>query len=170
VLTVVTAKRPCLLQEQIDLKTYQDRRVDFRVHVQKNRSGRWRVVAMAGKGADPQALSTHVRFGGIIWPAEEVLEKWFGKQAQVWADRLAGLSLSVAERLDRASNGTLGELGLDVGIDTQGNLWLFEANAKPGHHIFSHPHLRGARMLWADLVIDYAMGLSSRSATGVARP
>ncbi|MEK1830725.1 YheC/YheD family protein [Priestia megaterium] len=38
--------------------------------------------------------------------------------------------------LEQELNGLIGELGFDFGVDYQGNVWLFEANSKPGRSIF----------------------------------
>ncbi|MDI3256317.1 MAG: YheC/YheD family protein [Kyrpidia sp.] len=165
-LSALAARKGYLLQERVELRTFQGRRVDFRVHVQNTRRGRWSVVAIAGKGAHPHALSTHVRFGGLVWPAKEVLGHWFGADADTWVERLGRLGCAVAERLERTSGGVFGEVGLDMGISVDGHLWLFEANAKPGHHIFAHPALRRARLEWARLVVDYAAGLSEAGKKG----
>ncbi|MDI3327258.1 MAG: YheC/YheD family protein [Alicyclobacillaceae bacterium] len=156
----LASRRPFLLQKRVDLLLFQGRRVDFRVHLQRGSLGRWTLVALAGKGAGSGALSTHVRYGGIVWPAERVLGAWFGGEAAAWRKHLADLAVAAAERLEGALGGRLAELGLDVGIDAVGRTWVFEANAKPGHHIFSHPDLRSARVRWARLVVDYAADLA----------
>ncbi|HHY66660.1 MAG TPA: YheC/YheD family protein [Alicyclobacillus sp.] len=155
-LTALTSRRAYLLQEKIELKTYHGRKVDFRVHLQKDRHGRWRMVAAAGKGAHPEALSTHVRFGGTVWPAEEILSHWFAHDSDTWLNRFSDVGCAVARSLERVVGGNFGEMGLDMGICTEGRLWMFEVNAKPGHHIFHHPELKGRRTQWAQMVIDYA--------------
>ncbi len=37
--------------------------------------------------------------------------------------------------IERKSKRRVGELGFDIGIDKSGNIWMFEANAKPGRSI-----------------------------------
>ena len=57
-------------------------------------------------------------------------------------------------------NGPVGEWGLDVAIDEDGRVYVFEANAKPGRAIFRHPNLRSAGRVSANLVVEYAASLA----------
>ena len=41
------------------------------------------------------------------------------------------LAVEIASLISRNSEGLTGELGIDIGIDTEGNPWLIEVNSKP---------------------------------------
>ena len=65
--------------------------------------------------------------------------------------------------LENEITGTIGEIGYDVGIDKNGQLWLFEANSKPGRSIFKHPKLKDYDQLSRSLPISFALYLTKRS-------
>lgn len=70
-------------------------------------------------------------------------------------------AITIAETLEEQIDGTLGELGLDIGVDRNGRVWLFEVNAKPGRHIFLHPSLREAGRMSAKYITDYCLNLTN---------
>ena len=69
-------------------------------------------------------------------------------------------AITVAKVLEQQIDGPLGELGLDMGIDINRKIWLFEVNAKPGRHIFHHPSLREAGRQSAKYITDYSLKLA----------
>ncbi|MOA37277.1 Endospore coat-associated protein YheD [compost metagenome] len=46
----------------------------------------------------------------------------------------------IAKQIERASGQLLGEMSMDLGIDSAGGIWFFEANSKPMK--FDEPHIR----------------------------
>ncbi|WP_328018892.1 YheC/YheD family protein, partial [Heyndrickxia sporothermodurans] len=57
----------------------------------------------------------------------------------------------------------LAKLGLILAlIQKKGNVWLFEANSKPGRSIFSHPNLREFDFLTRKLTLSYSIFLTER--------
>jgi D-alanine-D-alanine ligase-like ATP-grasp enzyme len=70
-------------------------------------------------------------------------------------------AILIAEVTEQHVNGPLGELGMDIGVDRSGRVWLFEVNAKPGRHIFLHPSLREAGLQSAKCITDYSMKLAN---------
>ncbi|MNJ68961.1 Endospore coat-associated protein YheD [compost metagenome] len=49
-------------------------------------------------------------------------------------------ALLIARQIEKGTGYTLGEMSMDLGIDKEGNIWFFEANAKPMK--FDEPHIR----------------------------
>lgn len=133
-----------VLQAAIPLIEWGGRPCDFRVLLQKH-NGQWEVtgtgVRVAGKGA----ITTHVPNGGYIAAAGPVIDKWFGARAVIIEQSLADATLELANAVDRQYNGGLGEMSIDIGIDRQGDIWFFEANAKPMK--FDEPDIRRRALL-----------------------
>lgn len=150
-----------LVQQGIRLIKYQQRPVDFRIHLHKDSQGQWQVVAIGAKMAGPGCVTTHVRTGGTVLSTFELLQKVFGKEATVMKERLEQKAIAIAKALEEQIDGPLGELGLDMGIDVNKKIWLFEVNAKPGRHIFHHPSLREAGRLSAKYITDYSLKLAN---------
>jgi hypothetical protein len=51
-------------------------------------------------------------------------------------DRLETVSHLIPPFIEK-HHGPLVELGIDVGVDRQGNVWILEVNSKPGRTIFT---------------------------------
>jgi len=154
---------PCIIQEGIRLGLFDDCKTDFRVHVHHGLDDRWRVVAIAAKVANRQAITTHVHSGGHVEVGDVVLDRWFGANRAEVKHRLEQSASAVCERLATALDPSLGELGLDMGIAQDGRVVLFEANAKPGRAIFAHRDLREAGSVSRRQVFAHAQFLETRS-------
>ncbi|MBM7551113.1 YheC/YheD family protein [Thalassobacillus pellis] len=127
-----------LLQPQIRLFEIDEQPVDFRVHTNKDETGKWRATVMAARLGSKGQPTTHLTYGAQVKLVEEIFPE---KKAAQITKRLESAALETSYELDRHYHQQLGELGLDIGIDQDDSLWLFEANAKPGYFIFEHPIL-----------------------------
>lgn len=123
---------------------WHGRPCDFRVLLQKLR-GRWRMVGKGVRVAGAGSITTHVPNGGSIANAREVLEQAFGDEATNVSQNLERMTIQCAEVIDHHFNESLGEMSMDIGIDTSGELWFFEANAKPMK--FDEPDIRKKSLL-----------------------
>ncbi len=157
-----------IMQEEIPLCTYRGRKTDFRVHVQRRPEGSFVVTGFAAKVGAKGAVTTHVRSGGRIEDAGEVLAAWFADQSRSKYDAVIEAALAISYRLSQSLDPRLGELGLDMGYSDDGRLVLFEANAKPGRSIFHSAFLRQANQASLRLLIEYAQSLTKKQGQVVA--
>jgi hypothetical protein len=149
-----------IIQQGIDLIRYQHRPVDFRVHANKDTKGAWKISAIAAKVAGVGSPTTHIKNGGMIKTIDELFsEPELKRQLKEGLETAAlDLSLSLEENL----NGIIGEIGFDFGVDSNGQIWLFEANSKPGRSIFAHPGLKECDILTRRLSLAYAVYLTNK--------
>ncbi|MED1793326.1 YheC/YheD family protein [Brevibacillus nitrificans] len=150
-----------LAQQGISLMTYLGRPFDFRVHLHKNQLNQWVVSCTAAKVAGSGSVTTHVRTGGTVIPGDELLQHLFGRQKVMMVERISDASIRLATAIEMAKGIDLGELGLDMGIDTHGHVWMFEANSKPGRSIFKHARLKQADYESRKLLVDYSCYLAN---------
>ncbi|MHA7964339.1 YheC/YheD family endospore coat-associated protein [Paenibacillus sp. CAU 1782] len=130
-----------IAQQGIQLASFNDRRFDLRALVQKNRRGIWEVTGMGARIAGASSITTHVPRGGRIDDPEKLLTYSFNaERAHMLLQKAKTTSLLIARQIERASGQRLGEMSMDLGIDSNGNLWFFEANSKPMK--FDEPHIR----------------------------
>jgi hypothetical protein len=149
-----------LVQQGINLLRNEARSIDFRVHTNKDDMGKWHVSAIAAKIAGPGSVTTHSRSGGDIKTLEEI----FSNEECTWyTAKLSNAALLLSSSLDRNVEGIIGEIGFDLGIDRNGDVWLFEANSKPGRTIFTHPELKDFDLLTRKLSIAFAVFLTEQS-------
>jgi hypothetical protein len=149
-----------LAQQGIRLIRVQKRPVDFRVHLHKDSSDRWKVVGIGSKLAGLGSITTHVRTGGTLLSTQQLFDKNFGDRSEQMLQTLKDTAITISEVLEENADGPLGEIGMDMGIDQNFRIWLFECNAKPGRHIFDHPTLREAGRQSAKCITDYSMRLA----------
>lgn len=148
---------PYIIQQGIDLAKLAGRPFDFRVLVQKNLSGQWALTGIGTRVAGHQRITTHVPRGGRIESSTYVLEQLYPNQTEEMLKRIRQLALSLAKEIERPYT-LLGEMSMDIGMDQQGGLWFFEANAKPMK--FDEPTIRSKSL---KNIIDYSKYLTFSS-------
>jgi hypothetical protein len=160
--TVFGGKRlnSMLVQQGISLIKNEQRKIDFRVHTNKDDKGFWKVTAIAAKIAGPGSVTTHLKNGGVIKTPEEIFPP---AESRDLCKTLSEAALLLSRSLEKNMEGIIGEIGFDLGVDRDGKVWLFEANSKPGRSIFSHPELKGFDLLTRKLSIAFAIYLTEQS-------
>ncbi|GIP20920.1 MULTISPECIES: YheC/YheD family protein [Paenibacillus] len=134
-------KTQYIVQEGIELVSHAQRQFDLRVLVQKTGKGQWLVTGIGARQAGRRRITTHVPQGGTVEDPEELLSLVFGREAiPGLMNRVKSNALLIARQIERASGHNLGEMSLDLGVDMNGSVWFFEANAKPMK--FDEPHIR----------------------------
>ncbi|WP_068786529.1 YheC/YheD family endospore coat-associated protein [Paenibacillus phocaensis] len=147
---------PYIMQESIELTSYRGRHFDMRVLVQKNGKGLWMVTGIGARLAGPKRITTHVPQGGSIEDPEKMLLPAFGADmTALLLSRIKSSSLLIAKQIEKESGFLLGEMSMDLGVDTNGRLWFFEANAKPMK--FDEPHIRKKSL---ERIFQYSQYLS----------
>lgn len=150
-----------IVQQGISLLTCENKPVDFRVHANKDKKGKWIISAIAAKLGHSNGVTTHVHGGGEVKTMTEVFPE--KPVRQKYKRKLIETAHALSVALDRQMNGIIGEIGFDLGIDINDNIWLFEANSKPGRSIFLHPKLTVADERTRKLALDFAIYLTKRS-------
>ncbi|MCF6094618.1 YheC/YheD family protein [Microaerobacter geothermalis] len=149
-----------LVQQGIQLAKVNNRPVDFRIHLNKNRENQWKITGIGAKVAGWGSVTTHVRTGGTITSSQNIFHTLFGPNGDVIRQNLEDAAIRLAETLEFSFSEPLGELGFDIGIDKNGHIWMFEANSKPGRSIFKHPSLKTGDQLSCRSILDYGFYLS----------
>ncbi|MHA6485236.1 YheC/YheD family endospore coat-associated protein [Paenibacillus sp. strain BS8-2] len=132
---------PYIAQQGIPLASFKDRRFDLRALVQKNRSGLWELTGLGARLAGVSSITTHVPRGGRIEDPEKLLTNSFDSEiAHILLQKVRLTTVLIARQIERASRQRLCEMSMDLGVDSEGHLWFFEANSKPMK--FDEPHIR----------------------------
>ncbi|MDP4171822.1 MAG: YheC/YheD family protein, partial [Bacillota bacterium] len=149
-----------IVQQGIHLMKIEQRPLDFRVHTNKDDTGHWKVTAIAAKIAGPGSVTTHLKNGGMIKTPTEL---FLPHESETIISKLTQAALLLSSALEKQMEGIIGEIGFDLGIDRDGEIWLFEANSKPGRSIFTHPELKEFDLLTRKLSIAFAIFLTEQS-------
>ncbi len=134
--------------------------LDFRFHMHKNGNNQWVPAGIGAKKAGRGSVTTHIKSGGSLMTPEHALSRAFGDGAGAILQKAKAVAVKLSEAIERNYPHRLGELGLDIGIDKSGNVWMFEANAKPGRSIFKHPALRSEGKASVSYILEHCLYLS----------
>jgi len=133
-----TTNHHYLLQERLVLVTEDDVPFDVRSLMQKNEAGIWQLTGIAIRYGKSGTLTANLHGGGSATHPNIFLSKLFGSmKAKELIQDLTRLSYQISSTLE-TYHGRLVELGIDFGIDMNGQIWILEANSKPGRTIFTH--------------------------------
>ncbi|MFC7442815.1 YheC/YheD family protein [Laceyella putida] len=151
----MTQQHPYLIQQGIPLATYKGLPFDIRMLLQKNNQGQWGLTGAGIRVAGPNSISTHVPMGGRIENLHRVINEVFEKKTPDLLDKIKQTGLQLAQFIESKQSSPLGEMSIDLGIEGNGTLWFFEANAKPMK--FDEPDIR---RLSLTRLIEYSLYLS----------
>lgn len=129
--------RTYMAQQGIEMAQVDGRNVDFRVHLQKPRS-RWLVTGFCAKLAVPGSLVTNRCRGGLPLEAKEALKRISyndQEKEKSLKEEIYSVSKEIAKTLNKRFTG-LKELGVDLTVDRNGKIWVFEVNTCPVIKLF----------------------------------
>jgi UDP-N-acetylmuramoyl-tripeptide--D-alanyl-D-alanine ligase len=125
-----------LVQPYIKSVTKHGLACDFRLHVQKNGQGEWVFVAAFVRVAPPGTIVCNISSGGYFNYLKAFLIHEYGERYRIIRKKLQHFALGLANHLDEIHaekfKSRLDELGIDIGIDENEQIWLYEVNWRPG--------------------------------------
>lgn len=125
-----------IMQPYIQSKMKSGQVYDFRLHVQKNGEGKWVVTTVYPRIAPHGSIIPNINNGGYTNYLDPFLEQEFQEEAYNIRRMLEHFSLSLARHLDDIQMTKFGEvideIGIDVGLDAQQRIWVYEVNWRPG--------------------------------------
>ena len=152
-----------LVQQDLDLMRRGRSAVDIRAIVQRDIEGRWRVSAIGARVGRPGGFVSNLHAGGTAMTLQRLVRGLpRAPKAKTLAAMVRVLALKCAAQMSSA-HPTLGELGLDLGLDRTGKLWIIEVNRQPGRALFSRARLTKSWRTSRIRVVQYAWYLSKKS-------
>jgi len=124
-----------LLQQPIRLHTFEDRKVDYRVILQKDGTGHWQCTGMIARFGNTNAISSNFKANGFAMEGTLALMTQFGYDeltAFNKSQEIISICTKMACKIDEMA-GAYADLGIDVGIDQEDNVWVIEMNKRPDH-------------------------------------
>jgi len=128
-----TQNRSYIVQQGLNLAKYNGGNFDVRIIYQKNRKGEWQITKKFVRVAPRGSTVANLARGGTPAVSKKVFKNIF-KRTSVIEEKnrlIKDLCKAVAQTLELSQSAYFGELGLDIGIDKQGKIWLIEVNSKP---------------------------------------
>ncbi|MBS4215104.1 MULTISPECIES: YheC/YheD family endospore coat-associated protein [Neobacillus] len=147
-----------LIQQFITSQTKSGHVFDFRLHVQKNGEGKWVITSIYPRIGRLGTITSNMGSGGYSTYLDIFLKTEFGDS---WYDiqrYLEQFAIRFSNHFDSLYGNELDELGIDVGIDENQKLWLFEVNWRPGP-----PNIYNVELDVAKNTILYAKYLADKN-------
>ncbi|MEC0227084.1 YheC/YheD family protein [Paenibacillus alba] len=144
--------RSYLVQQGIDLLTYQKNIFDTRIMVQKNPRKTWEATGYIGRVAHPKKIVTNFHNSGKPLPLELLLNSYLKNPLKKeYIKNLQHLGHQIAKHYQKTYP-RFKEIGVDIGIDKQLKPWVLEVNTAPDPFIFNQ--LKDKKMFFK--VLRYA--------------
>jgi glutathione synthase/RimK-type ligase-like ATP-grasp enzyme len=126
-----------LIQQGLDLCRFRGHRRDFRAIMQRNQKGHWVTSKLFARVAPSGSMVANISAGGTGLPAGRSLRRCFSAaKTQHILLEIRRVSRRVCTALSETLEGNLGELGIDLGVDTSGHVWIIEVNSKPHRKVY----------------------------------
>ena len=125
-----------ICQPFLESKTKEGSPFDIRLHVRKNQNGQWQKVKIYPRVGMGKNITSNVSQGGGISPIVSFLQSNFGDKWKKLKDQLELLCKTFPKRFESLYSYKLDALGIDLGVDPNGNIGLFEVNTYPGQQFF----------------------------------
>ncbi|MGG1675531.1 YheC/YheD family protein [Neobacillus sp. NRS-1170] len=123
-------KKTIILQQALDLISYEGKKIDFRIVMVKNQSGVWEDMCMVAKYGQQGSIVTNILAGGTAEIGEITIQKIFGlsdEEVYRFRKEINRIILNAADRIEECGV-HCGNLGVDIAIDTSKNVWIIEMN------------------------------------------
>ncbi|KMY50026.1 YheC/YheD family protein [Peribacillus loiseleuriae] len=152
-----------LAQQFISCQIKSGQVYDFRLHVQKNGEGKWVITSIYPRIGTVGSIAPNIGSGGYTGYLDIFLQKEFDDSWYNIKKTLEYFAINFSNHFDSLYDDvSLDELGIDVGIDENQKLWLFEVNWRPGAPIIFNCELDVARN-----TVQYAKYLAENSQRNV---
>jgi glutathione synthase/RimK-type ligase-like ATP-grasp enzyme len=148
--------RSFLLQPYLTLHTPDHVPYDVRVLVQKNGIGQWQTTGKAVRIGDKKSITSNLHGGGRAAPLSDFLAGIFPEEQRIRIEHEIEQLVQLLPPILEEQHGRLVELGIDIGIDTNGHVWLIEVNSRPGRNVFRQLADRTARLRSLTQPVRYA--------------
>ncbi|PNK22560.1 alpha-L-glutamate ligase [Bacillus thuringiensis] len=131
---------------------------DFRLHVQRNGEGKWVITSIYPRIGPLESIVSNMASGGYSTYLDVFLKTEFDKDSYNIQKYLEQFAIQFSNHFNSLYENVLfDELGIDVGIDNNQKLWLFEVNWRPGV-----PNIFNLELDVAKNLINYAKYLASK--------
>lgn len=145
-----------IIQPYLSLSTRNGVPFDVRVLVQKNGTGEWQTTGKAVRLGNKESITSNLHGGGHAVQLASFLETNFSPSQKAKIETEIDALVSVLPPALEKHHGSLFELGIDIGVDQQGRVWLIEVNSRPGRAVFRMIDDSNARLRAVTQPIQYA--------------
>jgi len=137
----VMGRRTYVIQKDLHLATYEGCPFDIRVLAQKDKWGTWRRTKIYVRIAAPGSFLSNLSDGARPRSVSAVLKEVFNVDFQAkdgLGEEIRQAVRKIPPAVEQGTGMNWGELGIDLGIDQSGRIYLIEINSKPFRALVSN--------------------------------
>lgn len=126
-------RKRTIIQQGIDTLTYKGNKIDIRVLTQRDGNGKWRITSIPVRFAVNDCPVTSTKSGSEVYQFEHAFHdilNYDNSQVNEIRNKIYKLMRTAVDCIQN-EYGTFGELGIDIAVDNNLDLWFIEANSKP---------------------------------------
>ena len=158
-----------IVQERINLATYNNNPFDIRVIVQRNNKGEWETTAFIVKVAKKGYFVTNVGQGGTTYPLQTILKQHPHLSYNKVSQDISNFTINIAKHLSE-NLPHIGCLGVDIGMTNDGIPYFIEVNYLTDFLVLVFRNNELVFEEWKKVFttpIDYASYLVKKNNTGI---
>ncbi|PIC95359.1 alpha-L-glutamate ligase [Sporosarcina sp. P26b] len=121
-----------LVQPYILCRTKDGNPYDFRLHVQKDREGKWVIPIIFPRIGTMDRVTSNLSRGGSKGEFKSFLQREFDDEWMNMKKTLEEFAEHFTNEFESTYDVEFDELGIDIGVDENNKLWIFEVNWRPG--------------------------------------
>lgn len=155
-------RRAFVVQQRLHLIRWRGSIADVRVLMQKDSQGQWKMTGAGVRAGKGGTIVSNLSGGGRAVALADLLREAFPDERERTdriEEQVEEIAERVATRLERSAR-PIGELGIDLAIDTKGRIWFLEANSRTGRNLFHQLDPVGLGRLSDRRPLEYAAYLS----------
>ncbi|ACB85792.1 YheC/YheD family protein [Natranaerobius thermophilus] len=124
-----------LVQKYVYCRTEEGFPFDFRIVTQRDGKGNWVLATSYARiGKDRSLVTANISRGGMVANFKHTLIKELGlKKADKYEEYIQQLALNISKHVNKLYKHEIDELGVDIAVDNNENIWLFEVNTGPSN-------------------------------------
>ncbi|MCA1030855.1 YheC/YheD family protein [Bacillus timonensis] len=126
--------RNYLIQPLLPLVDHEKRPFDIRILLQKKEHGNWFEQGRGIRKGSTDTVTSNISNGGEIIPYNQWIDSLPSHQKTLIAESLSTIIEKLPSTLEK-NFPPLFELGIDIGIEADGSVWILDINSKPGHKV-----------------------------------
>jgi len=126
-----------IVQPYLNCRTKSGAPYDLRLHVQKSHNGEWVTPIIYPRISSNGSIVCNIAQGGYTGEFTSFLKNEFGERYYDIHKYIEMFSLQFAAHMDEIQRELYGEelneLGIDIGLDKDQKIFIYEVNWRPGH-------------------------------------
>ncbi|MBS7530866.1 YheC/YheD family protein [Hazenella sp. IB182353] len=131
-------KRPYIIQQGVRSYTLNQSLFDIRVHLMRI-EGDWKALGLVGRIAEKEEIVTNTCTRKGYKPVQYLFTKLLGytqKQSEIKKQQVSQIA-RLASFVMSSKHRTWHELGIDIGVDHDRHIWIYESNVTPDTRVLN---------------------------------